>query len=74
MNQSKRESVRRADAGIGGAWIVVCVCISVALVAAGIWLAVDLSGGSESETPTAFAPALGPHSVGLVLTHRGESL
>jgi hypothetical protein len=45
-----------------------------ALVAAGVWLAIDLSGGSESESPTAFAPAMGPHSVGLVLTHRGESL
>jgi hypothetical protein len=43
-----------------------------ALAAAGIWLAIELSDGSEQAT--AFAPVLGPNQVALVLTHHGASL
>jgi hypothetical protein len=43
-----------------------------AIAAAGIWFAVEVSGGSEQTT--AFSPMLGPHQVAFVLTHHGASL
>ncbi len=50
--------------GVGGA----------ALVAAGIWFALDLTSRSEAPPSTAFAPMIGPGSVSFAVVHRGASL
>jgi hypothetical protein len=46
----------------------------VAILGAGIWLAVELSTGDETPPTTAFAPVLGPRQLGLVWTQRGDAL
>lgn len=60
-----RETLQYVFYGVGAA----------TLVGAGIWLAVDLSNARKSEQVySRFSPWLGPHQVGLVLTHRGAGL